>query len=275
MLNKNLVEQVKSALDMAQNSDTAELAERLNICKLVLGTYELSESDSTYLSSLTADDFFEFYSRWLYRIPDKIVPSGSGLILSLSKMLEKMDNLRNEKGMTQEHLDKVRKELEDKREQLRVWDGIKLEIDQSNNEILELERQLVTVNENIIDLEKLKTELSELVELVNTKNDFLSAENPTEVSSEISRYKEILKTQELTLDMAINIARLFSKAEIFGKINLDLLCEYAEDKRICEEIKKSKLVQSDLLSRLGGYEAQIDRVLSEYLNLLKEIIIGL
>jgi len=273
MLDRNMIEQVRVALNEAENSQASELEERLNICKILIGTYELSRADKDSFQSFSSDDFVDFYNSWFYRAPDKVVPKGSGIIFALSEILEGLDRFRKEKNISQEYADKVKATLDDKRSQLEAWEAIKSEINNNNLELASLTDELSQLESDIKELHKLKVRISEHAALVNEKKAELSDENPSELKAELERLKEELTDKEMTLETAIKIARLFYEAELFRNINLDLLCEYVEDGLICEEINKMNRAKTDDLNKLKGYESQIESIFRNYRDLLKGIIL--
>ena len=272
MLNSNTVGQVKTALEEgAKDGKNPELVERLNICKIVLGKYELFEKDLDVFKGYSSDEFEGFYKKWLYRPPDGVEKNGSGIILALCRMIEKLDEYRISKNITQEYADKVRKEIEDKREQLKAQEAVASEIKRENSELAELQKQLDELNAKTRELEELKAKKTGLNELIKSKKDILSNEDIGRISTEIKDLK-VEFNKELTLDIAIKMAKLFADAEIFNKLNLDLLCEYVEDEKICEEIKKSERGPKEYLDQMKSYEVQIDKTFRDYKELLKKII---
>jgi len=205
MLDKNIVGQVRAALEGAQNSDKSQLVDRLNICKIVLGVYELDKNDLDGFKDSSPDDFIDFYKMWLYRTPDGVVKNGSGIILTLCNMLEKLDEYRIGKNITQEYADRVRKEIEDKRKQLESQEAVASEIKRLNSELAVLEKELDELNSKTRELEELKAKRTAYAGLIEAKRDILSDEGASGISAEL----EILNAN-------LNMREFFDRAVVSG-----------------------------------------------------------
>lgn len=275
MLEKNLIEQIESALKAAEKSNISELEERLNICKIIIGTYELSKNDLENFKNFTSDDFIDFYNRWFYRAPDKVVPNGSGIIFALCKIVETLDKFRNEKNITEEYADRIKSELDEKYKQLESWEAIKSEINEYESEKKILKEQSALFEHDIKKLDGIKLELDKYKSL---NNSLTANESVEELKIELDKIKDEIKNKDISLNQIIEICKICKSIDFFNKLNLDLICEYIEDEDIINEIKNNDFHKTNFsreINEIKRYEAEIDNKLRDYIKLLKEVILKL
>lgn len=270
MLQKNIIEGIKKALDCAGTSDYSELEERLNICKMLLGTYTPDEADFIQFRNASAEDFEGFYKRYLYR-KDSLVPDGSGVVLSLNRILDSLDDLRKRLNINQKELDNIKDGINIRQKQIESFIDLKYAIERNNTELLRLNEQKNNFDMDAQEYEKLKKQIDELEALIRAKQEALSGKSLDELKRRISELKTDLNNG-LDINAAEEIIKQCSGIGLLSKVNIDLFCEYVEDEKISGRLKESGLIEAGKLKEIKKFEAQLNVVFKEYLEYLRLII---
>jgi hypothetical protein len=270
MLNRNIIEGIKNALDKAPGSEYSELEERLNICKMALGTYNPVDADFIQFKDASMEDFESFYKRYLYR-QDAVVPDGSGIIFSLDRILRKIDEFRSQLNINQNELDTINDMISDSKKRIKSFIDLKLAIKKSNDELSLLNEEKHNLDMEAREYEKLENQINELKSLVELKRETLSGEKLDELEKQISELKIDLNSG-MDINTAEEIIRQCCEIGLFSKVNIDLFCEYIEDKQIREKLEEASLIEGKKLEEIKNYEVQLQAVFKDYLECLSSII---
>ncbi|MDR0742987.1 MAG: hypothetical protein LBF05_01330 [Tannerella sp.] len=270
MLNRNIIEGIKNALDKATTSKYSELEERLNICKMTLGTYNPVDADFIQFKNASIEDFEIFYKKYLYR-KDAIVPEGSGIIFSLNRILQKIDEFRSQLNIDQNELDTINNMINDSKKKIESFIDLKLAIKKSSDELLLLNEEKYNLDVKAQEYEKLQNQINELKSLVDLKRESLSRGKLDEVKKQIYELK-INFNSGMDINRAEEIIRQCCGIGLLDKVNIDLFCEYIEDKQICEKLEEACLIEGKKLKEIENYEVQLNVVFKNYLECLSSII---
>jgi hypothetical protein len=272
MLQRNIIEQVKNALDHAVSSGHSELEERLNICKMVLGTYAPRDDDLSRFQRANAEDFEDFYATYLYRTPDVVVPNGSGVVYSLNKTLNTLGELRQRFGISQPDLDKITKELEEKQQDIVSFSDIKARIEQATADLDRLNQRKKTLENEIQKMRELERQVDDVTKQIDVNSEILSGESFANIEKRIIELRTQLNGQIADNNLIKEIIRQATGIGLLSKVNLDLLCEYIEDKNIMEKLISASMVENDSLQTIREYEANLDLCFKGYRDCLYSIV---